>query len=628
MLSIVAKNTNPDREEDFLRIIRETLSKLVKEGINRQTLSAGINSEEFKHREADFGRFPKGLMYGLNLMDTWLYDENRPFDMLELNETFKTLKERIDTGYFEELVEKYLLNNAHSSFVILKPGVSLTTIKGKGVADKLAAYKATLSDEEITGIIEETKHLKEYQSEPTPDEDLEKIPLLSREDISRDIVPLYNSIEEIDGVTVDNHDIYTNGIGYLNICFNIKNIADEDIQYVALLGNVFGYIDTLDHPYDELSNEVDINTGGIFPDFNVYQDYNDKTEYSAMFQVKAKALTEKFDVVFALVKEMMFRAKYDDYKRLKEILAEVKSRLQSKILSAGHVTSMNECLGQISEVHHYTSLTSGIAYYWFISDLYENFETRKNTITEKLNSIVEKLFVKDRLIISFTAESREYETVKPYMTEFIKGLPVGGIAPEVRHFELKNVKTGYKTASQVNYVARCGDFEKYGCKYDASLKVLKTMLSYDYLWNNIRVKGGAYGCMNGYGVSGTGYFLSYRDPNCEATNKVYEGIPEYVKNFTATEREMTKYIIGTISEMDIPLTPSAKGTRSFDSYMRGVGEDVYREHRNKVLDTTPEDINALSPIIEAILKDNYLCVIGNGDKIEQDKDMFDEIKTI
>lgn len=628
MFSIVAKNTDESREAEFLNLIQTTLQKIRTEGLNKQTLLAGINSFEFRYREADFGRFPKGLMYGLNLMDSWLYDENQPFLHLSQNETFKYMKEQIDTGYFEELIEAYLLNNTHASMVVLKPVINLTDEKDAIVADRLEQYKNTLSSEAIQEIVDKTAALKEYQSIPTSEEDLQKIPLLTREDISSEITPLYNRLEEVEGVSVDHHDIYTNGIGYLNLAFDIKNVPDDEIKYVGLLGNVIGYIDTKQYTYDQLSSLVDINTGGIAPDFTVYQRFDRPEEFKAVFSMRSKALFEKFDFVFDLIHEMMFESKYDDHKRLKEILAEVKSRLQSKIMSSGHVVALGECLSQLSEGSRYTALTTGIQYYEFVADLYENFDEKKDEITEKLHKVSQLIFVRNRLLISFTGDLPGYEIAKKHLEQFIGVLPATEYEPVLRQFVYEKKKIGFKTSSQVNYVARCGDFSKAGIHFDSALKVLRVIMGYDYLWTEIRVKGGAYGCMNGYGVTGLSYYLSYRDPNCEATNKVYEGIPEYLRNFKAGDREMTKYIIGTFSEMDTPLTPQGKGNRSFDSLLRGIDEEYYRKDRLRVLNTYVEDIRGLADTVEAILASDYLCVIGNGSKIEKDKDMFDEIRNL
>ncbi|MCM1308463.1 MAG: insulinase family protein [Butyrivibrio sp.] len=628
MYTIAAKNTDADKEERFLSIIRDTLSGLVENGINKDALLAGINTMEFSYREADFGRFPKGLMYGLSLMGTWLYDEERPFDRLAQNASFEFLKSNVGTGYFEGLVKKYFLDNKHASLVVLHPAKNLTARTEAETAAKLAGYKASLAAEELEALVNKTKALKEYQSEPSTEEELRSIPLLSREDISREVQPLYNDILTVGGVTVDRHNIYTNGIGYMNLSFDIANVGDGELPYVGLLGEVIGYISTSRHSFDELSNEVDKHTGGIFPDFATYRKINDFDDVSARFSVRCKALSGEYKTALELIREMMFESKFDDGKRLKEILAEVKLKLQSRLLANGHSTAVNECCAQFDKASRYGVLTSGVAYYNFIAGLYDNFDSRREEITAALERMTERIFVKDRLIVSFTGDDEVYDEVKPWLEAFADALPDGGFEPCARNFSFEKKRIGYKTASQVNYVARCGDFTRAGIKYSPSLKVLKTILGYDYLWLNVRVKGGAYGCMNGYGISGTSFFCSYRDPNVTATDEIYDGIEEYVRSFDANEREMTKYIIGTFSEIDTPLTPSGKGGRSFDSYLRGADEEYYKKDRLGVLETTKDDINALADTVKAVLDGGYLCVVGNGDKIEEESRIFDEVKSL
>ena len=624
MFSIMSKNVDAGREEEFLKVIFETLRSIKEKGINKDTLRAGINSDEFYYREADFGRTPKGLVYGLNLMDSWLYDENQPFLLLGLNETYDFLKQMVDTDYFENLIDKYLLNNTHSSIVVLNPVVNLTAINDAKTAQKLEEYKNSLSKEEIDRIITETQALKEYQKTRSTPEEVATIPMLSREDIGKDVQPLYNSLDEINGVVVDNHDIFTNGIGYLNMSFNIDAVCDEDIPYIGLLNNVIGNIDTEKHSYDELANEIYMNTGGVFSDFNLYQKLKGD-EVSARVSMKTKALTEKLPKALELMGEMMYVSRYDDHKRLKEILAELKSRLQSRFVSAGHATARGECLSQFSLLAKYNSLTSGIPFYNFVADLYENFEEKCNTITDKLRLITSQIFTKDKLIVSFTAENNEYIGFKPELEKFINTLLPGTNQVAERNLTFNKCKTGYKTASQVNYVARCGDFYKYGHKYDSALKVLGNIMSYNYLWDNIRVMGGAYGCMNGYTINGVGYMVSYRDPNIAATNKIFEEAVDFIKNFDADEAEMTRYILGTFGEMDTPLTPSGKGIRSFDFYLKGVTEEFLKADRLRALNTYQEDIRALAPIIESVIKDDYLCVIGNGEQITAESELFDKV---
>lgn len=627
LLSIIAKNTETDKEQEFLTIIRNVLQSVVKTGINRNSLKAGINSLEFKYREADFGRFPKGLMYGLNMLDSWMFDETKPFIHLRANDTFKFLKDNIETGYFESLIEKYMINNAHTSVVVLKPEIDLTVKKDKETAARLAKYKESLTKEQQQSIIDRTAALKKYQEEPSPNSDLETIPLLAREDIGKDIQPLTNTVKEQDGVKVLHHKVYTNGIGYLNAAFNIQAVPDELLPYVGLLTTVLGYIDTTEHTYDELSNEIDINTGGIIPDFSTYQKVTDSSECNVFLSLKCKALFDKFDYAVKTILEIMYSSKLDDEKRLKEILAEMKSRLEAKLNSSGHAAAIGEAMSQFSVASRYIALTSGIPFYSFINDIYENFDSKKKELCSNLQKTTELIFSRENMVISFTADDEGYNSVVPYLRNMIASVPAKATKPVQRNFIMNNQKTAYKTAAQVLYVAQCGNFAAAGYKYTEALKVLKTIMAYEYLWKNIRVMGGAYGCMSGFGRLGASYFVSYRDPNLGATLKVYDQIPEYLKSFDADEREMTKYVIGTISEMDTPLTPSSKGARSFDAYMRGITEEDLKRERMQVLTATAEDMRNLSDMVRAVLDQKYICVIGNSEKIMEEAKLFDVITT-
>lgn len=627
VINIVAKNTNADKKDTFLKIIRDSLTEICEKGIDKNSIIAGINSAEFQYREADFGRFPKGLMYGLNVMGSWIYDENKPFIHIALNDIYTELRNAVETGYFEQLIKDKILNNPHTSLVMLNPVVGLTAINDRKVADKLAAYKATLSKDEIDAIVANTKALKEYQSEPSTEEELRSIPLLRREDISEDIVPYINDFATIKGVKLVHHDIYTNGIGYITLSFGMDGIEDEELPYVGLLNKVFAYVDTKRHSFFDLSNEIDMYTGGIECSIEGYTDIN-TAKTQNRFNISCKALVEKFPTACALLDELINDTIYSDTKRLKEVLLETKSRMQARFTAAGHSTAVAEAMSQIGEAGKIASITKGLDFYNFVCGVLDDYEAQKDAVVAKLSEVAHKVYNRSKLVISLTGDDEVYVRVNAAVEGLIDRVKVQNISEVERHIEFKKERIGYKTASMVNYVARVGNFTKAGCTYDAALKVLDTILSYDYLWTEIRVKGGAYGCMDGFSITGPSYFCSYRDPNVEATNKVYEGIVDYLQNFEADEREMTKYIIGTFSSIDTPLTPSQRGNRSFDSYFNKMTNEKMKEHRLRVLNTQVEDIKGLAPIVKAVLDDGYLCVIGNEEKIEAAKDMFEKVTTL
>ena len=624
IFSVIAKNADADQKDKFIEVIENVLTDIVKNGMDQKALEAGINYHEFRYREADFGNYPKGLMYGLQIMDSWLYDDDKPFIHIEALDTFAFLKKQVGTRYYEDLIQKYLLDNTHGAIVIVKPEKGRTARMDAELDAKLQEYKASLGDEEIREMVSRTKKLEEYQSEPESEEALERIPVLNREDISREIDPIFNEEMNLAGVPVVFHEIETNGIGYVDVMFDLSGVSAEELPYVGILQSVLGIIDTENYGYGELFNEINMHTGGIGTSLELYNDVTNIREkvFKATFEIKGRALYPKLEKTFEMMGEILTASKLNDTKRIKEILAMTKSRLSMKFQSSGHTTAALRALSYASPSAKFKDMTNGIDFYQKIVDLSEHFEEEKESITATLINLTKKLFRPDNMMISYTASKEGMDGLEKMIANLSERLykEVPEETPCIIHCEKKN--EGFKTASKVQYVARTGNFIDNGAAYTGALQILKVILSYDYLWQNIRVKGGAYGCMSNFNRIGEGYFVSYRDPNLKRTIEVYEGIVDYLKNFTVSERDMTKYIIGTISNIDQPMTPATKGERSMNLYMNKVSADMIREERSQILDATQDDIRALYRVVEAVLKADQLCVVGSEDKIEENKELF------
>lgn len=624
IFSVIAKNADADQKDNFIEVIENVLTDIVKNGMDQKALEAGINYHEFRYREADFGNYPKGLMYGLQIMDSWLYDDDKPFIHIEALDTFAFLKKQVGTRYYEDLIQKYLLDNTHGAIVIVKPEKGRTARMDAELDARLQEYKASLGDEEIREMVSRTKKLEEYQSEPESEEALERIPVLNREDISREIDPIFNEEMNLAGVPVVFHEIETNGIGYVDVMFDLSGVSAEELPYVGILQSVLGIIDTENYGYGELFNEINMHTGGIGTSLELYNDVTNIREkvFKATFEIKGKALYPKLEKTFEMMGEILTASKLNDTKRIKEILAMTKSRLSMKFQSSGHTTAALRALSYASPSAKFKDMTNGIDFYQKIVDLSEHFEEEKESITATLINLTKKLFRPDNMMISYTASKEGMDGLEKMIANLSERLykEVPEETPCIIHCEKKN--EGFKTASKVQYVARTGNFIDNGAAYTGALQILKVILSYDYLWQNIRVKGGAYGCMSNFNRIGEGYFVSYRDPNLKRTIEVYEGIVDYLKNFTVSDRDMTKYIIGTISNIDQPMTPATKGERSMNLYMNKVSADMIREERSQILDATQDDIRALYRVVEAVLKADQLCVVGSEDKIEENKELF------
>lgn len=625
--SVIAKGTGRDRKGEFLAVVKGTLRKLADQGINQKSLSAGINFFEFKYREADFGSAPKGLMYGLQCFDSWLYDGD-PMMHLEYEETFAFLKKAVNEGYFEQLIRTYLLDNPYEAVVIVSPKKNLTTKEDEALAQKLAAHKAALSEAERNHIMEETRALKEYQDTPSTPEEMAKIPLLKREDIRKEAEKFYWIEKEVGKIKILHHNFHTSGIGYLKLVFDTSVIPQEDLYYVGLLKSVLGNVDTEHYSYSDLTSEIHQNSGGV--DFSVasYMSLGDEKPFTGTFIASARVIYDRLDFGFSIISEILTRSKLEDEKRLGEVINETRSRAKMRMESAGHSVAVSRGTSYFVAASWYNEMTAGTAYYHFLEKLAKNYEQEKKSIIAKLKEVCEKLFTSSNLLVNYTADDEGFSYLPEALGRLTKDLPKGSNVRYPFEYSPENKNEGFKTASQVNYVARCGDFRAAGYEYTGVLKILQVIMSYDYLWLNVRVKGGAYGCMSGFGRSGEGYFVSYRDPNLRETNAIYEGIIPYLENFNVDERDMTKYVIGSISNLDTPLTPSVRGARGLSAYLSGITEEMMQTERDQVLNATAADIRALAPIVQAILDTGSFCVVGNAEKIEANKEMFGRIDNL
>ena len=626
--SIVAKGANLSQKEEFVKVIRDTLTKIAEEGIDKKAVTAGINYYEFRFREADFSSYPKGLMYGLDILSSWLYDDTKPFCEVQLLEGFEFLKKALEEGYFEELIRKYLLDNTHGAILSLVPEKGLAAKRDKELEEKLENYRKSLSDEELTRMVEHTKALEAYQEAEEAPEALTCIPMLSREDIKKEITGLTNEEHHVEDSLFLYHDVCTNGIGYADLLFEIHDFDVDTVHYLGLLKSVLGAVDTENYTYGELFNEVNARTGGIAYGIEVFDDAQDTDAFRAMFAVRGKALYPEMEFMFSMIREVLTTSKLDDTKRLYEIIARVRSRAQASLASAGHSTAVLRGASYASPMAAFQDEMAGIGYYQFIEKLEKDFDSCKDEIVKNLRKVMEEVLRPENFCVSYTGERESLDVVKAQAAGIKKVLFNGQKPESVKQAPCIKKNEAFKTSGQVQYVAQNGNFRKKGLEYTGALEILKVILSYDYLWINLRVKGGAYGCMSGFKRNGESFLVSYRDPHLKRTLEVYQGVPDYIRAFEADEREMTKYIIGTISNKDVPRTPQMQGSISKTAYFSNVTEDMLQKERNQILGAQKEDIQKLAALVEAVLSDDQICVVGSETAIEKAEDVFMEVKPL
>ena len=626
--SIVAKGAKASQKEAFMSTIRQVLGDIVKNGIDQKAILAGINYMEFRYREADFGSYPKGLMYGLDILGDWLFDEEHPFEQVKLLAIYDRLKEAVKEGYFEELIQKYILENTHGVILSLIPKRGLAAKREQELAEKLEAYRSSRTPLQLEEMVQKTKALEAYQESEERPEDLACIPMLKCSDIRKEVNGFSNEELDVDGSLFLYQDVCTNGIGYVNVMFEIRDMEVEKVHYLGLLKAVLGYVDTKNYTYGELFNETNARTGGIQCGVDVFDKANDPEAFRAMFTIRGKALYSQMDFLFQMMEEILNTSNLEDTKRLGEIIAELKSRGQASLISGGHQTAVLRGASYGSPMARFQDEMAGVGYYKFLEDLEKDFDQKKDEIVAGLKEAVKEIIRPDSFMISYTGERESVELLKKLGGALKKSFPPASGEVPVRTITCEKRNEGFKTSGQVQYVAKCGNFVKKGFAYTGALEILKVALSYDYLWINLRVKGGAYGCMSGFKRSGESYFVSYRDPHLRRTLEVYQGVPDYVRNFTADEREMTKYIIGTISGKDTPRTPQMQGSLGRMAYFRGLTVEMLQKERDQILNATVEDIHALAPLIEAVLSDDQICVVGSESAIEKAKDVFMQTKPL
>ena len=626
--SLVSKNTDEEKKEQFISIIEGKLQQLWEDGLDKKSLTAALNYYEFKYREGDYGSYPPGLMYGLQILDSWLYDESLPFIHVEADGTFKSLREKINTNYYEKLIKDYLLDNNHKTILIVEPVENLAEEKEKALHDKLQAYKASLTDTEIEKIVADTAALLEFQETEDTPEDLACIPVLKKEDIKKEATGLQNEEKKIGDAVSLYHDIFTNGISYFRLMFHASKVPTEYLTYLGLFKHVIGLVDTDKYSYSQLFHEIHIETGGMVPVVNLYTEATDLSKCNVYFEWKVKTLEGKLKEAYELSKEVLLHSVFEDDKRLYEIIAELKSRMQSDMTSSGHQVAMGRAASYFSKTAAISNEMNGIPLYRLVSDIEKNYEEKKEELKEKLQDICEFLFRPENLMFDFTGSRDSYETFANVVSGFVSELYTSELETEGFTIIPEKKNEAFMTAGQVQYVAKAGNFLKKGLPYTGALRMLKVIMGYDYLWNQVRVKGGAYGCMSGFSKNGDSFFVSYRDPNLAKTLETYENAVDYLRNFSGDDRTMTQYLIGAISDLDTPLTPQSKGLRSLSAYMTKQTEADFQKERDELLSANEETIRGLAKYVESFLEDDCICVVGAAAKVKENKELFGSVENL
>lgn len=624
---VEATGSEVDKQAAFADVVDSTLRSIALKGIDKDMLEAALNRTEFTARENDYQGRPKGLFYGVRAMDMWLYDRN-PMDALRYIDDMSTLRKNLKTNYFENLLLRYVIKNPHQVLITMKPEKGLTEKMNRETAEKLASFKSSLSDEQLDKIMASTKALKERQASGETEEALKTIPLLSRKDLKRPVEEEVLEKERVSGVDHFHFQVHTNGITYVNFYFTLGNLKEEDIPYAILLSSLLRSLSTTKHSYTELARLSNAYTGGMSFALNGYGKVNDTSSYLPALTIRAKALTSKTDKLMDLLGEVINHTLFTDTKRLKKLILQEKSEWDMSAFSRGHTLVMTRLTSYFSKGGEFAE-QSGLSYYYFLADLVKHFDENKDALEEKLAAISKKIFTRSGLFFETIGEEEEKKAVLVNLPLVLDDMEEGEKAePHVYSFPPESRNEAFLTSGKVQYVAKGGNFKSHGFAYTGALRVMETILRYEYLWKKIRVLGGAYGAFTQFLRDGTAILCSYRDPNLSETIKAYEELLAYLENLTLSDREMTKYVIGTMAADEIQLTPSMKGERAMVHYLSGNTRESRMKIRDEIINCQVEDIRKLAPLVDSVMKDPYICVMGSEDKIQKDKDLFDTVRSL
>ncbi|MDE5714807.1 MAG: insulinase family protein [Anaeroplasmataceae bacterium] len=622
LLGIVVINSNENREKEFIQLIDEKLKEILDKGLDHDALRSLINYNEFKVREGKFSYMPKGLEIEMTCLNSWLYSEDLPFAKLENLKYYEELRKDLDNGYFEKIITDYILNNPHKSFVKLVPSYTIAEEKEAKLQKKLKDYKASLSKDELLKLIEKNKNLQVYQSTPSTKEEIATLPVLELKDLNPKPEKLHCEAKEGKYVSLFS-DYHTNGIDYVQYTFDISGIGEDRIKYVQLLCDLLGSLSTEKRSFVEISQFIQNHSGGL--QFKVATSRTIEGETKVRVSCSFSALEEKLKLVSDLALEIIHQTKFSDGKRLFERLSELNAGLEMSVANRGHVVSLNRATSYFDEAARLNDAITGIAYIDFIKDFYQNYESKKDEVLLELNCLIQDIFVKNRFMLRFTGNLEAFQKATTVNEAFYEAL--SDKKSEFKsNFKMNLLEEGFKTQFDVNFVARSG---KYTAPFTGAMYVLKNALSLDYLWMQVRVHGGAYGCMINTPIAGGIIgFTSYRDPNIVRTDSVYKDVIQYIKNFNPSEESLLKYKIGAIGELDPVLHVSDKGIEAQNQYLNGNTYEFQCKLRKELLNATKEDLVGLASCFEEALHNSGLCVIGNANKIEENSKEFKNIRNL
>lgn len=619
---IQLKNSEAEHAERFKQIVFDTLHELVENGIPDKLIQGAINRIKFLLKEASFADYPKGVFYAISATSLAIYGQS-PFDALQIDQHIRFIEE--NPNYLRTLIQECLLDNAHVLLTIATPEHCLMEKETQLVHEQLQQKKEHLTSCELQILLEQTKALISKQSEPDSPEALNTIPLLSLTDLNKTAVDIPLNIEKQGTITSLHHPAFTGGIHYISFVFNLEHLTLEELRYATLATRLFGNLSTTEHTLDDLTTDIDIYTGGLMFQTTVHKKDKANDLFNPELIVKGKVFSQNVPEMLTLIHEILTKTIFNQPHKLREQCLKLKVEMETQYQRQGHLVAYSQLLASYSKADKLEEEMTGVSFYRFICQLMKHFDKQVDNIIRALSSVVLKLYTQHNLLVQYIADNSDYPTHKQAVQQFIAQFNNSPLEKVAWKLELEHQTTGLSIDSEVNYVAQGYNTHLLNLEYDARLLVLKNVLSYNYLWNKVRVQGGAYGAFPIISRNGDIVFVSYRDPNIAQTIEVYEQAGEFIKTLDLDERELTKIILGTFGNLDIPLSPRKAGEIAFLRYRLGISFDTVQKERLDMLHTSLTDLHDLAEHIQQAMKQQYRCVVGNQNQLKQSKNYIETL---
>lgn len=603
-------------EERVTALVVDTLTSLARDGIDADSVTAAVNTAEFYLRENNSGSFPRGLALMLRSLKTWLYDAD-PFAPLAFEAPLQALKDNIAGGrYFETLIETYLLNNPHRSTVFVRPDASKSETDEAAEAARLAAARDGMTEADLDRIRAEAEQLKQRQEAPDDPVDLAKIPMLSLSDLDRSIrtIPVHHG--QVDGAPILTHDLFTNGIVYLDIGFDMRTLPADLLSFVPLFGRCLLEIGTESQDFVQLSQRIGSRTGGMWTSTLVT---NHRTEATplARFFLRGKAMQRQVGDLVDIARDVLLTASLDNRERFLQMVLEEKAGEESGLIPGGHSVVNLRLKSRLNEASWANEQMEGISYLFFLRELAQQIESDWPSVLSRLEAVRDHLVNRSTLLLNATLPEAEYASVETHLTGLVQSLPERPVAAGSWAPDLQPINEGLTLPAQVNYVGKGGNLYDLGYQLHGSVGVISKFLRNSYLWDRVRVQGGAYGAFCGFDhFTGVFTYASYRDPNLADTVAVYDGSAQFLQQLELPDDELAKAIIGTIGELDAYQLPDAKGYTSMVRELTGIDDDYRQQMRDAVLATTADDFRAFGDTLAQLNDVGRVVVLGSADAIK------------